>query len=457
MKRLFLLTVFLLGALATWAQPYNVGHIQITYNDPARSNRAIQTELYYPATTAGESTPMVNGQFPVIVFGHGFVMVWSAYSNIWDNLAPQGYILAFPRTEGNISPNHGEFGADLAFLVSKLQSEGATNSSSIFYNHVNTKSAIMGHSMGGGSSFLAAANNTNITTMISFAAANTNPSSIAAAQQISVPSLVISGQNDCVARPTQHQIPMYDSLASACKAYVEILGGGHCYFAETNFNCSAGEGTCTPNPTITRLEQQDATQDFAGMWLAYYLKDDCTAWTNFQDSLQNSARVATQFACTQQTPTITQSGNQLQSTPASTYQWYLNGNPINGAMAQTYTPLQNGNYTVEVTYSTLCPVGSNTINWLSTGIANFIVDEHLVVYPNPANDECVLQFTSLKDAVVTITITDLRGSLVLERRVRAAAGVPVQHLLNLSGIESGMYQINLQSESVLVTRKLIKQ
>jgi dienelactone hydrolase len=457
MKKLFSLFMLLMSSAVVWAQPYNVGHIQLTYNDPARSNRAIQTELYYPATVAGESTPMVNGQFPVIVFGHGFVMVWSAYSNIWDNLVPQGYILAFPRTEGNVSPNHAEFGADLAFLVSKLQSEGATNSNSIFYTHVNTKSAIMGHSMGGGSSFLAAANNSNITTMISFAAANTTPSSIAAAQQVSVPSLVISGQNDCVAPPAQHQIPMYDSLASACKAYVEILGGGHCYFAETNFNCSFGEGTCTPNPTITRLEQQDAAQDFAGMWLAYYLKDDCAAWTNFQDSLQNSVRVASQFACVQQTPTITQNGNTLQSTAASTYQWFLNGNPINGATAQTYSPTQNGNYSVQVTYMSVCPVSSNTINWLSTGILNVMVEESVVVYPNPASTECLVQFTVLKDALVTVSLTDMSGRQVQARRMRAVAGVPVQHVIDLSETAAGVYQLRIQSESGQVTRKLIIQ
>ena len=54
---------------------HQVGHFNTTYQDPSRGNRNIETEVYYPATTAGDNTPMTPGQFPVIVFGHGFVMV----------------------------------------------------------------------------------------------------------------------------------------------------------------------------------------------------------------------------------------------------------------------------------------------------------------------------------------------------------------------------------------------
>ena len=120
MKKMLLFTG-LCFSLIIKAQPYQVGHVQITYNDPARSGRAIQTEIYYPAATAGTSVPVSTGSYPVIVFGHGFVMSWDAYQNIWDDLVTQGYILAFPRTEGSISPSHAEFGKDLKYLVTKLK------------------------------------------------------------------------------------------------------------------------------------------------------------------------------------------------------------------------------------------------------------------------------------------------------------------------------------------------
>ena len=146
--------------------------------------------------------------------------------------------------------------------------------------------------MGGGCSFLAAENNLMITTMVSFASANTNPSSITASQQVSVPTLLFSGTNDCVTPPSQHQNIMYDSTAAAFKTQVNITGGGHCFFANSNFNCTFGENTCSPSPTITRAEQQSVTNNFLKLWLAYFLKNDCQKAQDFQDSLSMSSKIS---------------------------------------------------------------------------------------------------------------------------------------------------------------------
>jgi dienelactone hydrolase len=276
-----------LGCSQGYAQ--QVGHATVTFVDSLRNNRQIITEVYYPSNVAGNNTPIAPGAFPLISFGHGFVMTWSAYQNFWDMLVLEGYIVAFPTTESGIAPIHTEFGKDLKFLISEIQTNGAGTVFSA--SSVGTTSAIMGHSMGGGSSFLAAENNTTITTMVTFAAANTNPSSITAAQHVSVPTLLFSGVNDCVTPPAQHQDIMYDSTIVAFKTQINILGGGHCYFANSNFSCTFGESTCTPSPTIVREEQQDVTSDFLKLWLGYFLKNDCQNAQAFQDSLLTSTRI----------------------------------------------------------------------------------------------------------------------------------------------------------------------
>jgi len=166
MKAIFFSFLLLSGLFfKSTAQPFAIGHTAITYTDPARSNRQIATDIYYPATTAGDNTAIAAGMFPLIVYGHGFVMTTSAYQNFWDVLVPQGYIIALPSTEGSFSPVHSDFGADLRFLISQIQSTGA--GASVPVSSVASTSAVMGHSMGGGCSFLAAQNNTTITTMIS--------------------------------------------------------------------------------------------------------------------------------------------------------------------------------------------------------------------------------------------------------------------------------------------------
>ena len=286
-KQVLIFCLSLLSSMFTYAQ--QVGHTTYTYIDVSRNNRQITTEIYYPATIAGNDTPILPGSFPLIVFGHGFVMVYSAYDNIWNALVPEGYIVALPTTEGSFAPVHNDSGLDLKFLVTQIQTAGA--GASVPSASVGLTSAIMGHSMGGGSSFLAAAGNTNITTMVTFAAANTNPSSVTAATQVSVPTLIFTGANDCVAPAAQHQDLMYDALTAAYKTQVYVTGGGHCYFANNNLNCTFGESTCTPAPSISRAAQQDATNDIMKLWLKYYLKGDCTSSVEFQDSLTTSNRI----------------------------------------------------------------------------------------------------------------------------------------------------------------------
>ncbi len=151
---LFTLTFYLSTSLIGQHQ---IGHTTITFNDPLRTGgfgsgsgagRQIQTEIYYPASVAGNDVALASGEHPVIVFGHGFVMAWDAYTNIWEHYVPMGYLLAFPRTEGGFSPNHNEFGLDLVVVEQRLQLLNGDNTS-ILYEGINGNSAIMGHSMGG--------------------------------------------------------------------------------------------------------------------------------------------------------------------------------------------------------------------------------------------------------------------------------------------------------------------
>jgi len=298
MKKLFLLIFnFSFFILLSSAQPFQVGHKQQTFVDTSRSNRNITAEIYYPANTAGDNVPVASGQFPVVVFGHGFVMVWSAYANIWSGLVPSGYIMVFPTTETGFSPVHLDFGKDLAFLVGAMKAEGLT-SSSAFFGAVTNTSAVMGHSMGGGSSFLAVQFDSTITALASLAAANTTPSAITAANSITIPSIVFSGANDCVAPPPQHQVPMYDSLASSCKTFVSITGASHCQFANQNTNCYAGEGFCTPQATITATVQQGIVMQMLIPWLDFYLKGDCNAGTQFQNLITAGSGITSQQNCT---------------------------------------------------------------------------------------------------------------------------------------------------------------
>jgi len=272
------------------AQSFSVGHRQFTFIDAEQNNRPVLTEIYYPSDTEGDNVPVAGQQgdsYPVLAFGHGFVMEWSAYANIWNTLVPQGYIIAFPRTETGISPDHETFARDLAFVIRAIREEGSA-AGSPFYERVDSTSCVMGHSMGGGSSLLAVQFNEDITAVVNFAAAETNPSAIGVCSTIKIPSLVFAGGNDCITPPESNQVLMYDSLESTCKTLVRIAGASHCQFAEQNVFCSFGELTCTPAPDISRSEQHRLVDTLLIPWLDFHLKGQCGASSLFQNILTST-------------------------------------------------------------------------------------------------------------------------------------------------------------------------
>ena len=290
-KILTTIAIWAIFLISTSAQGLPIGEANFSFTDPARANRVVDGKVYYPATLAGLNQPVAMGEFPIVVFGHGFVTAISEYQVWWEGLVPEGYIFILPTTEGGFGPSHADFGADISFLVDTYLAEG-NNSSSIFFQHISGTSAVMGHSMGGGCSFLAAESNANVNAQVSLAAAETTPSAIAAAANITIPSLVIAGSKDCIAPPAAHQIPIYNALASSYKAYLEIIDGSHCQFGEASgfSNCVTGEAfSCPFTSYISKADQHTQMLSSTLPWLDYWLKADCNAWTTFHDYLTMSS------------------------------------------------------------------------------------------------------------------------------------------------------------------------
>lgn len=303
MKQCILL-VLCLCATVIHSQTFQVGHMSINFKDPGRTGgyaisggiqmpgtgRDVGTEVYYPANTAGNNVAVAAGQFPVIVFGHGFVMTYDNYDNIYNDLAARGYIVLLPRTEGNTSPNHGDFGKDLALLASQglaLNTVSTPTALTTFNGKITNRSAIGGHSMGGGSSFLGAQNNSTITCLFNMAAAQTNPRSILAAKQVTVPTLILSGQRDCVADTAGNQNQMYDSTASSKKFQVIIKQMTHCDFGNgSSTACVFGESSTGCGNQLANALAFSRYMTYLRPFLDNQLKNDCAAGQLFMDSIQ---------------------------------------------------------------------------------------------------------------------------------------------------------------------------
>lgn len=457
MRILLLFTTTFLS-LILFSQNYEVGHTTITFNDPGRtggfgsgggSGRQIQTEIYYPADMAGTDVTAAMGEFPVIVFGHGFSMAWDAYENIWAELVPKGYIMAFPRTEGSFMPSHEEFGFDLALVETKIQAENS-NSGGLFYNHVSPNSAIMGHSMGGGASFLAASGNSSIQTVIGLAPAETNPSAVAAVANVSVPTLIFSADEDAVTPAADHHLAIYNGVSNACKYFVSINGGGHCYYANSDFNCDFGEGTSGGNISITRQEQQDVMFRYLIPWLKLYLKNDCAQYDIFTNDLSSDADVTIQSVCSTVFPAIdvnvTVNGISLSSDQAGAgYQWLdcnIGNSAISNETNQVFQATQNGSYAVEVSVG-MCKDTSNCVDISTIGIKEEKVGL-LKVYPNPNKGAFFVQ----SNQKWNIKITSPNGSVVFEDEV-----YPGENQIKTE-LETGVYLVHFYSDQEYIIRQI---
>ena len=256
----------------------SLGHTTLTFSDATRNNRSIPCEVYYPATSAGDNTPALAPSFlalngyPAIAVGHGFVIGASSYGLIAEHLIPFGFVVALVNTETGFSPNHQEFGLDLAFVTHALQQE-SQNSTSVLYNIVNQeKEAVIGHSMGGGAAWLAAASDHLIDAVVGLAPAETNPSAIAAAPSVICNALVFSGSDDTVTPPADNHQPIFDGTNTVCKTFVTLTGGSHCGYIDAGTLCDFGEPL---GGSLARVDQQEAYLTMMTAWLRYFLNAEC--------------------------------------------------------------------------------------------------------------------------------------------------------------------------------------
>ncbi len=338
MKKQFLSLLFIYATLCASAQNYTVGTSTITYTDPARSNRSVGIDFRYP----GANNALATGQFPFVIFAHGFSMDQTPYYPYADSLAKRGYIVGLLTTETGLSPNHSNFAQDLLFAYAKLIAEGSSNNASIFYNHVVAKGAIGGHSMGGGSTVLAAQYGNPEVCAFTFAAATTNPSSITAAHLMTKPYLSFAGSKDCIAPIATNQQPMYDSSGASCKFLINITNGLHCQYGNANTACSFGEGVslCASSP-LTRQQQIDRTIFFLVPYLDYYLKGDCSAWTLFESRYSANTVDVKQRNCTNTVPSnaaitgnnfFCPAGNTTLTANPTGFQYVWNNNSTGGTL-----------------------------------------------------------------------------------------------------------------------------
>jgi PKD repeat protein len=133
-------------------------------------------------------------------------------------------------------------------------------------------------------------------------------------------------------------------------------------------------------------------------------------------------------------PTITWADMVLSTGAAASYQWYLDGEAISGATAQTWTPTVNGMYTVEVTDANGCSATSAPYLFSSTGVDVAIVDD-IRVHPQPARE--LLHVSGVAPGT-PYRMIDMQGRTVAEGVLQQ-----VPHAIHTAHLAPGMHVLML--------------
>jgi hypothetical protein len=125
------------------------------------------------------------------------------------------------------------------------------------------------------------------------------------------------------------------------------------------------------------------------------------------------------------------------------YQWYFNGELLANETGSTINPTESGEYYVDVTNANGCHNTSNTINYISTSLADLETYE-MTISPNPTKGNLIIEANGHN---FTSELFDLSGKLIM-------TNLKAQN--DLSHLQNGLYILKLQLEEKIIVVKVQK-
>jgi len=150
-------------------------------------------------------------------------------------------------------------------------------------------------------------------------------------------------------------------------------------------------------------------------------------------------------------PILDLEANAIGGTPNFSYQW-LFANIVVGTSA-TYTPTQNGNYTLVVTDMNGC-IDTSTIFTVTNIVSG--ISEHfstnLLLFPNPFSEKTTIKLLNPKDVVLELSLFSPTGKKVRDFNTSSSDNSIV---IDRGNLTQGIYMLLIRTENYTSKSKLI--
>ncbi len=152
------------------------------------------------------------------------------------------------------------------------------------------------------------------------------------------------------------------------------------------------------------------------------------------------------------TPIIQINNNILSTGTYSSYQWFLDGNPLAGEINQSHEALADGQYSIVVTDNNGCQGQADTAYTASSIEGNYRI-KSINLYPNPSTGLIGLQIDLRQQQELNISIINNLGIEV--RSLNSPSKLQHTQQLDLSHQPKGVYHVLIMLEDEVVRKAFV--
>ena len=232
---------------------------------PGVTTKTVTVKVGSRSFPARLSYPSRGGPYPALAFGHAHMARASWYASTLDALAQAGTVVIAPDSGTGIAASPNRLADDLNLSLAWLVSESRAGGTVVPGGKVDgSRTALAGHSMGGGAALLAAARSRTVDTVATLAPFEKSPPAATAARRVQVAALFVVGSADWIVHAADTALRF--RRAPSASLLATITGGSHCGFMDKK------PPWCDAHERISNPRQRALTREQLRRWLERYLK-----------------------------------------------------------------------------------------------------------------------------------------------------------------------------------------